>query len=592
MAVFIELVTDLFDEVFEDTVNKTKQSTRAGEAVVRRPLRGIEINEETHALLKMIKSDGKPIPLLDSSDPSGTSTEYTNFILQSVREQRMEKHQIIQTFGESYIYFFGEAPRFLECQATLVHSHDFNWEAEWWANYENYLRGTKSVEKGARTYMFYDNTIIEGFMLMAAAVKSSQQPYSVALSFQFFVIRADTVSLPGDPNFPIHPSVNYPGYIDLTRGDAWQTIVTRNLNQAQAVAARENANSAARLLRDRQFNRGFTGKTLTDVMRAVPRTILVNPDNQDLLPRSLPQNARGPLRSKIADNVDEYTGPFPGNSDSFEDLPAASANTARSQAEVQDLFRDSITYLSCFGANANSALTIDALGLGVNFLEKGARALGANKVADTLATYEPPPSRNGERVVSSFDDVGELFEDTREQVTDTTTSIARGAADPFGTATDAVEALQNSIRFRSGRGDPNYGYPSQYGGAGNGQAGFGDYGGNGFGSGFGEDGDPGHRPARELTYGGIADNRSSFERFLGDLGGGNGFGFGGNSPSESATYQVSGKVSAFSLVSVPGFLKPDGDAREDTTFGFGPANPFGVECPGAGFSGGLSYSFP
>ena len=77
-------------------------------------------------------------------------------MLQNVQEAHMEKHQIVETFGESYIFFFGEAPRFIDVSAVIINSHDFNWEAEWWDNYNRFLRGTKSVEQGARTYLFYD----------------------------------------------------------------------------------------------------------------------------------------------------------------------------------------------------------------------------------------------------------------------------------------------------------------------------------------------------------------------------------------------------------------------------------------------------
>jgi len=41
-------------------------------------------------------ADGSALPLLDSSSSTGTNTDgYTNFILQTVQEQRMEKHQIV-----------------------------------------------------------------------------------------------------------------------------------------------------------------------------------------------------------------------------------------------------------------------------------------------------------------------------------------------------------------------------------------------------------------------------------------------------------------------------------------------------------------
>ena len=138
MAVFIELTTAPIEQQFKQ-VGKSLQggtgSNRAGRTTARRPTRGMEVKDDTYATLKVIKSDGKSVALVDSGSAGGANTEgYTNFLLQSVSESRMEKHQIIETFGASYVFFFGESPRFLDVNAQLLNSHDFNWEAEWWAN--------------------------------------------------------------------------------------------------------------------------------------------------------------------------------------------------------------------------------------------------------------------------------------------------------------------------------------------------------------------------------------------------------------------------------------------------------------------------
>jgi hypothetical protein len=178
-------------------------------------MRGLEIKEDTYALIRLIQVDGTEIPLVDSGSSTGESTAYANFLLQSVQEVRMEKHQIVETFGEPYIFFFGEAPRFLDVSAMLISSHDFNWEAEWWFNYENYLRGTKSVELGARTFLFYDDNIVGGYMLQAQSVKTSDQPLAVTLSFRMFVTDYENISFVGDPNFPVRSYVNLPDGVTL-----------------------------------------------------------------------------------------------------------------------------------------------------------------------------------------------------------------------------------------------------------------------------------------------------------------------------------------------------------------------------------------
>ena len=128
MAVFIELTTAPLDQSFQQGAEALQGEgrRRAGSNVARRPVRGIEIKDDTYASLRVRKADGKDIPLLNSSAGGTDVKGYTNFLLQSVQEQRMEKHQIIETFGASYVFFFGEQPRFLNISAILLNTNDFN----------------------------------------------------------------------------------------------------------------------------------------------------------------------------------------------------------------------------------------------------------------------------------------------------------------------------------------------------------------------------------------------------------------------------------------------------------------------------------
>jgi hypothetical protein len=88
MSVFIELVTE---NAFasNQAADNARRSRRAGLSSVRRPLRGLEIKENTYAVFRVIRSDGTEIPMVDSGSPSGENTFFSNFMLQSVREARM-----------------------------------------------------------------------------------------------------------------------------------------------------------------------------------------------------------------------------------------------------------------------------------------------------------------------------------------------------------------------------------------------------------------------------------------------------------------------------------------------------------------------
>ena len=151
MASYIELRREAFDRVIEEA-----NTYRTQEQAVRRPLRGIEEKNDTYAVMRVITSDGNEIPLFDSGgSPSFLKSKgkgqrgYSNFLIQNLREARAEKSQIIQTFGEAYVFFFGEQPRAIQFNGYLLNTVDFNWKAEWWENYERYLRGTALVEHDA-----------------------------------------------------------------------------------------------------------------------------------------------------------------------------------------------------------------------------------------------------------------------------------------------------------------------------------------------------------------------------------------------------------------------------------------------------------
>lgn len=296
----------------------------------------------------MIQADGTELPLLDSATESGTGSQYANFILQNVQEARMEKHQIVETFGEAYIFFFGEAPRFLDVQAILVNSNDFNWEAEWWANYNDFFRGTKSVELGARTYLFYDDNIVEGYMLQAQAIKMADQPLMVQLSFRLFLTNYQNISFIGDPNFPIRSTVVLPEVVPSLS----ETLNSEQINALVGETTGFDANGFAR--------GGF-----------------------DL-------SSGAPLRSRFVDNFDEFTGPPPeGGPDPFD---ALRKQVEEDIEEAADLLQTLIDQLTAFGVDVNTPYFMLSLGLGPSFTPVQGFGVGAGASASATATFSATAS--------------------------------------------------------------------------------------------------------------------------------------------------------------------------------------------------------
>jgi len=155
----------------------------------RRPYSGIALKEDTFAVLSVIGQDNTPIPLVapNYEDDSSAVNEYTDFILQTVQEQRVEKQQVVQTFGEDYIFFYGEQPRMITISGVLLSTQDYNWRSQFWHNYDQYFRGTQLVQMNARAYLAFDTMVIEGYPIQASAQDNSENPHIIQFSMQMFV---------------------------------------------------------------------------------------------------------------------------------------------------------------------------------------------------------------------------------------------------------------------------------------------------------------------------------------------------------------------------------------------------------------------
>jgi len=215
MYLFIE--SDSFaakgKEVGAEVQAQQNEQSIDNDSAVRRPYRGIQIKDDTYAALSVRGPDGKPVYLTSSSsrivEPGGTGEtdigavrNYSDFILQSVQDQRQEKSQIIETFGEPYVYIFGERPRVFTFSGLLVNTEDFNWRAQFWANYEENFRGTRLVQRNARAYLSYDTLTIEGYPLSASAVDDANQPYSIPFQMTMLVTNYYEYSTIGSMRFP------------------------------------------------------------------------------------------------------------------------------------------------------------------------------------------------------------------------------------------------------------------------------------------------------------------------------------------------------------------------------------------------------
>lgn len=244
---------------------------RAGTSNVRRPFRGIERKSDTYAYISVANGDGTSLDLVDSSQRTGSGPVYANFLLQQVQEARMERQQIVETFGAPYVFFFGEAPRFVDIAATLLDTQDFNWAAEWWENYAQHLRGTRLANRGSTALLHYDDIILEGYPVQAMTSKISNAPHAIQLQMKMFVTNYLNVTNIGDPMFPLRQEAILPE--EISRDDRTFTFeVDPSLQEREAAfnalkatsiaAIRSQIRNARSLERARQLQRLYAMKEL------------------------------------------------------------------------------------------------------------------------------------------------------------------------------------------------------------------------------------------------------------------------------------------------------------------------------------------
>lgn len=217
MATFYQLTPDAFSSGFQGS-KKDAQSSQAESGVnhspdrrfanVRRPVRGIQIKDDTYATIQVRTADGRNIPLIDAggditgSDNFSKTNIYSNFLIQSISQQRAEKKQIVETFGEPYVFFFGSHPTMLQVQGVFLNTEDFNWRAEFMENYELYLRGTRCVQNKTRVYLSWDTIVTEGYILDCQTQEQSADRHWLSFTFTMFLTNYADVSPIGLSEFP------------------------------------------------------------------------------------------------------------------------------------------------------------------------------------------------------------------------------------------------------------------------------------------------------------------------------------------------------------------------------------------------------
>lgn len=139
------------------------------------------VNDKTPSSIRVVGQDAK------RSSPADLIPAYTKFILEGVQESHTERSQIVETFGDFYVFMFGERPPVYNFSGQLINTKNANWVIDFMFMYNEYLRGTRCVERNAKLLLTYGGRQISGLMLNMATTTNAATEGGVGVQFSVVV---------------------------------------------------------------------------------------------------------------------------------------------------------------------------------------------------------------------------------------------------------------------------------------------------------------------------------------------------------------------------------------------------------------------
>jgi len=123
-----------------------------------------------------------------TGEPTDLIAPYTKLLLEQVSESHAERSQIVETFGDFYVFLYGQRPPVYTYSGTLINTKNVNWLSDFMFYYENYLRGTRCVENDATIVLTYGGRQVEGYILGTSTVTSAALEAGARLTFQVLIL--------------------------------------------------------------------------------------------------------------------------------------------------------------------------------------------------------------------------------------------------------------------------------------------------------------------------------------------------------------------------------------------------------------------
>lgn len=163
--------------------NENNLKTENTNSFVRRPINGLSIKPDTYGCILYGGA-------VNTSSPLKNSAYDHNMLIQSFSLNRMEKNQVIETFGDHYVYFFGERAPTASINMVLLDSETFEWFSQFDINYDAAYRGTQNALRRAPLNIIIDGVQLTGYLQSVSYSQSaSQDPYLVNTSINMVIER-------------------------------------------------------------------------------------------------------------------------------------------------------------------------------------------------------------------------------------------------------------------------------------------------------------------------------------------------------------------------------------------------------------------
>ncbi|MFA6295426.1 MAG: hypothetical protein WC666_03305 [Candidatus Paceibacterota bacterium] len=147
------------------------------------------------------------------------------FFLQSIQKPKMERFQIIETFRESKLFFFGERTKIYTITGLLFEGNNldamsntainntgpgqnqtveaglavlYRWSSGIQDLYNKYLRGTKLAEQDNIAVLYLEGFMIYGYPLQLQIMQDTGIPNMVQFQMTWAVLREENIGVPND----------------------------------------------------------------------------------------------------------------------------------------------------------------------------------------------------------------------------------------------------------------------------------------------------------------------------------------------------------------------------------------------------------